>query len=71
MFKNENNFDLGTKQSGVQLHDVQLPLWAHDDPYVSTFALNIELFQFIHLIALGICETASTSSRVRLCVRTS
>ncbi|KAL4240237.1 WD repeat and FYVE domain-containing protein 3 [Mactra antiquata] len=29
---NDNNFDLGFKQSGVQLNDVVLPLWARGDP---------------------------------------
>ncbi|XP_069124433.1 WD repeat and FYVE domain-containing protein 3-like isoform X2 [Argopecten irradians] len=30
--KNSNNFDLGMKQSGVQLDDVVLPPWAREDP---------------------------------------
>lgn len=29
--RNDNNFDLGTKQSGVQLHNVELPPWAKND----------------------------------------
>jgi len=32
LFVNGNKFDLGCKQSGVQLGDVQLPPWAKDDP---------------------------------------
>jgi hypothetical protein len=31
MLENSNNFDLGTKQSGVVLNDVVLPKWAHGD----------------------------------------
>uniref|UniRef100_A0A0N4Z392 Beige/BEACH domain containing protein n=1 Tax=Parastrongyloides trichosuri TaxID=131310 RepID=A0A0N4Z392_PARTI len=31
LFKNENNFDFGTKQNGVYLDDVILPPWAKDD----------------------------------------
>lgn len=33
MLKNSNNFDLGVKQNGVMLHDVQLPKWAHGDSH--------------------------------------
>ncbi|CAB3409518.1 unnamed protein product [Caenorhabditis bovis] len=32
MFKNSNNFDLGVKQNGIQVDDVILPTWAHNDP---------------------------------------
>ena len=32
MLVNSNRFDLGCKQSGVQLDNVQLPPWAKDDP---------------------------------------
>lgn len=31
MFRNENRFDLGAKQSGVRLDDVELPSWARGD----------------------------------------
>lgn len=56
---NSNNFDLGSKQSGVQLGDIVLPPWAKQDPreFIRVHRLALEcdyvsqhLHQWIDLI---------------------
>ncbi|KAJ8676714.1 hypothetical protein QAD02_012501 [Eretmocerus hayati] len=56
---NSNNFDLGSKQSGVQLGDIVLPTWAKQDPreFIRVHRLALEcdyvsqhLHQWIDLI---------------------
>ncbi|XP_058804217.1 WD repeat and FYVE domain-containing protein 3 isoform X1 [Phymastichus coffea] len=56
---NSNNFDLGSKQSGVQLGDIVLPPWARQDPreFIRVHRLALEcdyvsqhLHQWIDLI---------------------
>lgn len=40
MFLNEQQYDLGVMQSKKRVNNVELPQWAHDNPYLYVMKLR-------------------------------